>query len=128
MSENELASVLVVDDEPAIRDAFKSLIEEIRNVRVFTAASGLAALQLLRLGEFDVVLTDHLMPGMTGEDLLILVKEKHRGTRRILVTGGYSPQLVAESRAHEVLIKPVSSDTLKRIVEREIKKARSEFT
>lgn len=128
MPENEIASVLVVDDEPDVCSTFKRLIETIPNVRAFTAHSALAALQLLRMGDFDVVLTDHMMPGMTGEDLLILVKERWRGTRRLLVTGFYSPELVAEARAHEVLIKPVSADVLKRIVEREIRKARSEFT
>jgi len=62
--------VLVVDDDPHIRQVLHWLLVE-EGYRVLDAADGLLALQLLRAGPGPfVVLLDHLMPRMTGLELL----------------------------------------------------------
>lgn len=67
--------VLVVDDEPGFLATVAASLE-LEGLEVETAASGYAALALLRTGSYDAVLTDVQMPAMSGVDLL-------RETRRI---------------------------------------------
>src|SRR4029450_11505558 len=63
------ASILVVDDEPAIQDILTwSLAAEGYNVA--TAASGEEALTRFEEQDFDVIVTDLVMPGLNGLDLL----------------------------------------------------------
>jgi len=118
--------VLVVDDEPDQRDMYERVLGQIPDAQIITAKNGLHALQLLRAHDIDLLITDHLMPGLIGEDLLILAKERYPRMRRVLVTGNYDPGLVRDAQAHEVLIKPVSLDVLQRIARRELRRARSD--
>ena len=60
--------VLVVDDEAVILDLLADLLES-RGVIVETASSGREALQKLRAAEFDAVLLDMKMPGMSGREV-----------------------------------------------------------
>lgn len=63
------ARVLVVDDERAIRDTLKNILED-ENYEVVTAESGAQALQLFEKSHFDVVLCDIKMPRMDGVEVL----------------------------------------------------------
>lgn len=68
--------VLYAEDEPMLRDLFSLVLRQAGH-RVETAADGRSALDLVRasFGRFDVVLTDHQMPGLNG---LGLVRELRR--------------------------------------------------
>lgn len=63
------ATVLVVDDEPILRLTLGLLLER-HGARVYRAADGLEALNVLRGQNFDLVLTDRQMPVMDGMTLL----------------------------------------------------------
>ena len=62
-------TVLVVDDEPAIVDSLQKIFER-ESLRVLTAGSGGEALEIVRREPVWVLLTDLMMPGMSGMDLL----------------------------------------------------------
>jgi len=65
--------ILVVDDESAVRDAIKMLLEcEGHDVEV--AGDGREALAIIQKENFDLVLTDYAMPLMTGEELATAIK------------------------------------------------------
>ena len=64
----EQATILIVDDEPRVLDALEAVLAA--EFRVLRAASGPAALELLRTDDVAVVLTDYKMPGMTGVEML----------------------------------------------------------
>src|SRR5262245_66045193 len=64
-----MPTVLVVDDEPAIVDSLQKILER-ESLRVMTAGSGGEALELIRRHPVSVLLTDLMMPGMSGVDLL----------------------------------------------------------
>ena len=70
------AEVLVVDDNPMNLNVIKGLL---RSTKMFvtTAASGEECLEKLKYGTFNVVLLDHMMPGMDGIETLVRIREKY---------------------------------------------------
>jgi DNA-binding NtrC family response regulator len=78
--------VLVVDDEADIRAGLKKLIATL-GATVETAADGLEALEVLDRLHPDLVLTDLMMPRMTGAELLPAVKERSPATEVVVLTG-----------------------------------------
>ena len=97
-------TVLVVEDEDAMRELVVSLLER-RGYRVLSASSGQIALDFAKAfeGEIALVITDVIMPGMTGPDLVSELK-KQRGLLKVLYMSGYARSLVVD----EGLIKPES--------------------
>ncbi|GAA4089410.1 response regulator [Zhongshania borealis] len=77
--------ILFVDDEPRILVALKALFR--RDYDVVTANSGPAALDILRAGDVDVVVSDQRMPEMTGVEVLRSAKDIRPRAIRVLLTG-----------------------------------------
>ena len=71
---NDAAHVLVVDDEGAIRYSVSKTLQRI-GYQVDEAASGEEALDLIGKREYEVILTDIRMPGVTGVELLKRIKD-----------------------------------------------------
>jgi two-component system, NtrC family, response regulator HupR/HoxA len=80
----DLATVLIVDDEPRVLDALEAILAA--EFRVVAASSGAAALELLERQEVAVIVTDHRMPGMTGVELLRRSREVVPDAMRIVLT------------------------------------------
>jgi DNA-binding NtrC family response regulator len=83
---NDAARILIVDDSPATREVLD------RNLRaegheVVSAANVAAAMAILNQGPIDLVITDMRMPGADGMELVRNVRDHHRGTGVIMVTG-----------------------------------------
>jgi CheY-like chemotaxis protein len=78
--------LLVVDDEPEIRQMIVDYLRDVEQYEVADASDGTDALELLAKEPFDLVLSDINMPGMKGFDLLKIVKEKYPGVKRVLIT------------------------------------------
>jgi CheY-like chemotaxis protein len=79
-------TILVVEDAPAVRQAVQSTLESL-DYRVLTAANGREALEALRLGPVDLVVTDVVMPEVGGEALLDALQERRSGAKAIAMTG-----------------------------------------
>ncbi len=79
-------SILLVDDEPEIRELISDYLIEDEGYEVLTAEDGLHALEILRNNRVDLVLSDINMPGMKGFDLLKEVKHLYPETKRVLIT------------------------------------------
>lgn len=84
--------VLVVDDEPAIRDVAHRVLTS-AGYRVITAANGQDALDILEDPgtSADVLLTDVVMPGMTGEAFAARIKTMRPGIRVLFMSGYQRP-------------------------------------
>jgi two-component system, NtrC family, response regulator GlrR len=67
--------ILVVDDEPAVCETIKMVLEHDGH-KVQTANSGREALSLLEQGRFDLVTTDFSMSGMKGDTLAAAIKQR----------------------------------------------------
>lgn len=112
-------TILVIDDETAIRGLFREALEE-WGYAVDTAPTGQAGLELFRQKSYDVVLTDYLMPGISGVEVALVVRREKPATAVILITGSASDdQLGAARRCNiTVLRKPVPLKELKTAVGR----------
>lgn len=107
--------VLIVDDEPFIRDTLCVLLSAYHEV--VSADGGAAALAALATDRFDVIISDVMMPGMNGLELYRRIAREHAGVERsvIFVTGGmYAPDLVAflEETRSKCLAKPFKLEQL----------------
>jgi DNA-binding NtrC family response regulator len=79
-------SVLLVDDEAEFLEYLKSRLES-RGLTVFSAASGLDALQTMGRHRIDVVVLDVRMPGIGGLEVLRKTKQKHPLAEVIMLSG-----------------------------------------
>ncbi len=78
---------LLVDDEELVRASTSYMLADL-GYRVIEAASGEEAMRLLDAGQpFDLLVTDHLMPGISGTDLAREVRNARPGTAILLVSG-----------------------------------------
>jgi PAS domain S-box-containing protein len=80
-------SVLLVDDEELVRLSTADMLSEL-GYEVREASSGEEALKLLERGFApDILVTDHLMPGMSGTELARLVRQRSPDIRTLIVSG-----------------------------------------
>ncbi|RMH63206.1 MAG: response regulator [Calditrichaeota bacterium] len=79
--------LLIVDDEETIRFSLcQSFIIAKKDYEVAMAASGEEALERMTEKPYDLIITDIFMPGISGLDLLQMVKEKYPETEVIVIT------------------------------------------
>ncbi|MAG29327.1 MAG: hypothetical protein CL908_00340 [Deltaproteobacteria bacterium] len=108
MSGSSLPVVLLVDDESNVLAALRRGLRR-EALSIETAGDAKQALDRLTAGPVDLVVTDHRMPGMSGVELLAIVRDRWPATARILLSGWSSE--IAESqrslaRPFAVLSKP----------------------
>ena len=78
--------VLVVDDEPTITQLLKDALSRGPDI-ILSAASAEEALGILARDQVDVVISDEIMPGMSGSEFLAVVRKKYPDTIRMILTG-----------------------------------------
>jgi two-component system response regulator YesN len=109
-------NILVVDDEEVIRSGVERTIRKaFPQHRVVMADSPEAAVELLKSLPIDLVLTDVLMPGMTGLELIEISRGRHSHIKWIVISA-YSEFAYAKEAvrlgAKDYLLKPIGKDTL----------------
>ncbi|MEQ9401383.1 MAG: PAS domain S-box protein [Longimicrobiales bacterium] len=115
------AHILVVDDEPFILEALVDLLED--HFRVSATTDPDEALELLDREDVAVVLSDQRMPGMSGHELMRLVKEK-ANARRIIFTA-YADwedlvRAVNQGQIHAYVTKPWDPGELRLMVQKAV--------
>ena len=103
--------VLLVEDNEQVRDFAAQLLRDLHCV-VETAADGNEALEKVRVGEFDLVFTDVVMPGLSGLQLARKLEEE-RPDLPVLLATGYSRELVGDGEPRfKVVAKPYDATML----------------
>jgi CheY-like chemotaxis protein len=112
--------ILVVDDESYVRDLLQRVLTR-RGHEVDVAADGETALELMQAHTYDLVLTDVVMPGIDGFDLLRRVKATYPAVTVIVLTGYARKQSISDFLlygADEYLSKPFQVQALLDSVDR----------
>ena len=93
-------SILIVDDIESIRFALSDFLG--REHQVFSAANGIAALELLRQNQIDLVITDIRMPEMSGLELISIIKRDFPKTKYALMTAYNTNDYITLARQHSI--------------------------
>lgn len=117
-------TILVVDDDKDVLNTITKHLEHM-NYKVITAEDGLEGLKLIDNEDFDLVITDIVMPFVSGVGLVTALKQKRPEIPVIAITGyGKEPEAAAlEKNADLVLSKPVKMAVLKSHVKDLIEKS-----
>ncbi len=112
-------TVLVVDDEAGVRAALTQVIGRLGYTAV-AAASADEALRLLQENPADVIISDQHMPGLSGIDLLKLVRVRHPRVVRIMLTADKDPEIpvrsINEVEVYRFLRKPWNNGELRTVL------------
>ena len=113
-----MARILVVDDEEGIRFTLATFLSN-AGYEVETAEDVPAALKQLKDGNFDVVISDIIMPRVTGVELLQTIRQESPRVQVIMMTGQPTIETAAatvRAGAFDYLCKPVPKDAILRCV------------
>lgn len=110
-------TILCIDDEPIILTLLNRILT-IEGYRVFTAMNSVEALKIVDTNELDLIISDYLMPEITGTELIKLINRKSPHSKKIILTG-QANELEIEKAMQQGLIlkcleKPISAATIKR--------------
>ena len=122
----EQATVLVIDDEMAIRDACCQALSK-DGYRAEAAENAEAGLQRARHLKPDVVMVDLKMPGMGGMELLERIRDIDANIVSIVITGYATIESAVEAmkrNAYDFIAKPFTPDQLRIVIERGLERRR----
>jgi signal transduction histidine kinase/CheY-like chemotaxis protein len=111
--------ILVVDDEDAVRELLRDLLEA-EGCRVYLAPGGREALSLFAVHEFDGIFTDVGMPGMSGWELAHAIRESNKKVPIAVITGwgeavGSDEQ--KQARVNWVVTKPFRAERISELAQ-----------
>lgn len=114
--------VLIVEDRQVMLKIIRRLLVQLGYTRVDEAANGVHALMRIRQKRYDLILSDWNMDGMSGFDLLKLVRADAatRDTPFVLVTAESKPENILAAKAagaNGYLVKPFKLDMLERTLD-----------
>jgi len=110
-----LKKILVVDDYLPTRNLIIDTLSQSPQYRISEAENGQDALHLFDENDFDLVISDIMMPGMSGMDLLHLIRERNPSATVIMITGNPTTDLTVSAikkGAVDFLTKPFDIDEL----------------
>lgn len=105
--------ILIVDDEPWIREVFSDFCGLTDALEVELAADGQQAIEMVKKSNFDLVTLDLIMPEISGLDALTEIKRAAPRTPIMIITGNATDKLVHKAGvmgACRVMYKPIQLD------------------
>ena len=113
--QTESPSILLVEDEDTLRDAYSRILGE--RYDISTAATGAAAIDAIS-ADIDIVLLDRRLPDMGGDDVLREIQARNYDCYVAMVTAVDPDFDIIEMGIDDYLVKPLSSDELQDAIER----------
>lgn len=115
--------ILIVDDFSTMRRIIKNLLRDLGFNNTQEADDGNTGLPMLQTGNFDFLITDWNMPGMTGIDLLKAVRadEKLKNLPVLMVTAEAKKEqivMAAQAGVNGYIVKPFTAQTLKEKIDK----------
>jgi CheY-like chemotaxis protein len=121
------ARILLVEDDPRVRTATVGALEDL-DYEPVACGSGAEAIELFGSQEFDLVITDVIMPEMTGPELIRHLKATSPRDFAVLFVTGYVGEGESDDlRIHELLRKPFTVGALAQAVAAALARSASEL-
>jgi len=121
---NKPTRILVVDDELGIREGCRRALTP-HGFEVEVAENAPIGLRKLREAQFDVLLLDIMMPGMSGLEMLQQIRQLAPDIIVIIITGYATVELSVQAiqeGAHDFIAKPFTSELLLQVINRELER------
>ena len=121
-----LFKILVVDDEPILRDSLEVALKT-SGYDVVTARSGEEGLERFKKDNPDLVLLDHWLPGINGDEVLCRIKEDDADIPIIVMTAQGSIEMAVNSMkmgAFDFLIKPFDLEQVEDLIKKGLDRVR----
>ena len=114
-------TILVADDEPAIAQSL-SVVLKAAGHHIEPAADGIEAFKMIAKspGKFDLVIVDHVMPGLSGSELVKKLREADFDGRIVVLSGHLTPPVEDDYRqfgVDAIIHKPYDLSTIRGIIE-----------
>jgi len=113
-----MAKILIIDDDIQILDVMTSFLKR-SNHDIHTAADGIQGIRQLETQEFDLVITDVIMPEQDGIGVLLWLLNQTKRPKVIAMSGGsalldqtYLLNICKKLSADKILTKPIDFETL----------------
>lgn len=107
MNKQKLSKILVVDDEPAILDLLSKVFDR-EGYTIDTAESGEAGIKKINAKDYQLILTDIKMEGLSGNDVFLRAKHIKRDSVPLVIGMSGTPWLLDDHNFDAVLPKPFS--------------------
>ncbi|MBW2147273.1 MAG: response regulator [Deltaproteobacteria bacterium] len=120
-SEKTPSGILLVDDEPLVRNTLRSILLHLGDFKVWEAEDGLCALETLENEAVDIVITDINMPRLEGLELLRRIKESNPLIPVAIITGFPSLDVAVKAMkqgASDFIAKPFRVEEIELIVQK----------
>ena len=118
--------ILVIDDEPILRDSLEVALKT-SGYEVLTARTGEEGLEQFRKENPDLILLDHWLPGINGDEVLRRIKEEELEIPIILMTAQGSIEMAVNSMkmgAFDFLVKPFELDQVEDLIKKGLERVR----
>lgn len=114
-------SILIVEDNATNALILKHLAKKVSDLEIVIEADPIKALERCHNGDFDMLILDHLLPGMSGIQLAKAVRmiDRYDAVPIIMVTADHAPELKQEaerSGVNDFLTKPVEALAFRQLV------------
>jgi CheY-like chemotaxis protein len=107
-----LSTILIVDDDPSTRFVLRLILER-EGYKVLEAGNGAAALDLIRPDPLpDIVMTDLMMPVMTGVELVRRLRSEPRTAKVRIVVVSSNPEAAQSLKVDAIVTKPFTAAKL----------------
>ena len=115
MKKDKLFQILIVDDNAEIREIVQEYLAD-SDCQIEGASNGKEALEKYNENPYDIIITDLKMPGISGIELIKLLKQKTDAIEFIIITGYASVDTAIEAvriGAFDYIVKPFRMEELK---------------
>ena len=117
--DNAPVRILFLDDEQPILNALRRVLRK-EGYEISLCTDPDDALRMIREASIEIVVSDHLMPGMTGTEFFALASRLHPHVHRIMLTGqadmDVAIRCINEGHVHRFLTKPWDDEQLKQVL------------
>ena len=110
-----MAAILIIDDEPGIRTALSSILEDEKKYTVFTAEDAIRGMEILNSENIDLIFLDVLLPKLGGIEALEKIKAEKPLTEVVMISGHANIDMAVRAvklGAFDFLEKPLSLEKI----------------